>query len=195
MISLCRRSGEVLDIASSILRWKFLCRVCSEVSPLLAGPVAEPPISPRTPPACVSPGFTKPGGLLRFAHRGLISFTPPACKPAARKGCEDINPGLSEAIPGVTATLYATARWKRARRFPLSNRPGQEGRLRALRKDASSDLLAGDGVWLKIEKTFWYWPTTPSAPSRRLRDVFLRSRPPLLARRGNGSSPRGERIS
>ena len=25
-----------------------------------------------------------PGGSLRFAHRGLISFTPPACKPAAR---------------------------------------------------------------------------------------------------------------
>ena len=51
-----------------------------------------------------------PRGSLRFAHRGLISFTPPACKPAARKGCEDISPGLSEAIPGVTATLYATAR-------------------------------------------------------------------------------------
>jgi len=32
-----------------------------------------------------------PGGTLRFAHRGLISFTPPACKPAARKGCEDIS--------------------------------------------------------------------------------------------------------
>ena len=39
-----------------------------------------------------------PGGSLRFAHRGLISFTPPAC------------PGLSEAIPGVTATLYTNAR-------------------------------------------------------------------------------------
>ena len=25
---------------------------------------------------------------------GLISFTPPACKPAARKGCEDISPGV-----------------------------------------------------------------------------------------------------
>ena len=33
-----------------------------------------------------------PGGSLRFAHRGLISFTPPACKPAARKGCSDISP-------------------------------------------------------------------------------------------------------
>ena len=32
-----------------------------------------------------------PGGSLRFAHRGLISFTPPACKPAARKGCADIS--------------------------------------------------------------------------------------------------------
>ena len=51
-----------------------------------------------------------PGGSLRFAHRGLISFTPPACKPAARKGCEDISPGLSEAIPGVIATLYTDAR-------------------------------------------------------------------------------------
>ena len=51
-----------------------------------------------------------PGGSLRFAHRGLISFTPPACKPAARKGCADISPGLSEAIPGVTATLYTDAR-------------------------------------------------------------------------------------
>jgi hypothetical protein len=39
-----------------------------------------------------------PGGSLRVAHRGLISFTPPACKPAARKGCEDISPGLSEAV-------------------------------------------------------------------------------------------------
>ena len=51
-----------------------------------------------------------PGGSLRFAHRGLISFTPPACKPAAREGCEDISPGLSEAIPGVIATLYSDAR-------------------------------------------------------------------------------------
>ena len=51
-----------------------------------------------------------PGGSLRFAHRGLISFTPPACKPAARKGCADISPGLSEAIPGVIATLYTDAR-------------------------------------------------------------------------------------
>ena len=32
-----------------------------------------------------------PGGSLRFAHRGLISFTPPACKPAARKGCEAMH--------------------------------------------------------------------------------------------------------
>ncbi len=51
-----------------------------------------------------------PGGSLRFAHRGLISFTPPACKTAARKGCADISPGLSEAIPGVIATLYTDAR-------------------------------------------------------------------------------------
>jgi len=52
------------------------------------------------------------GGSLRFAHRGLISFTLPAYKPAARKGCADISPGLSEseAIPGVTATLYTDAR-------------------------------------------------------------------------------------
>ena len=49
---------------------------------------------PRTPTGVrfsrISP---TPGGSLRFAHRGLISFTPPACKPAARKGCEDISPG------------------------------------------------------------------------------------------------------
>jgi len=32
-----------------------------------------------------------PGGSLRFAHRGLISSTPPACKSAARKGCADIS--------------------------------------------------------------------------------------------------------
>ena len=29
---------------------------------------------------------------------------------AAREGCEDISPGLSEAIPGVIATLYSDAR-------------------------------------------------------------------------------------
>ena len=51
----------------------------------LVGAVAEPPISPRTPPACVS-GFINPGGSLRFAHRGLISFTPPACKTSRPKG-------------------------------------------------------------------------------------------------------------
>jgi hypothetical protein len=28
-----------------------------------------------------------------------------ACKPAARKGCEDISPGLSEAIPGGISPL------------------------------------------------------------------------------------------
>jgi len=75
-------------------------------------------------PACVSPGFTTPGGSLRFAHRGLISFTPPACKPAARKGCEDISPGLSEAIPGVTATLYtneAMDRLRVANKFPTQD--------------------------------------------------------------------------
>ena len=34
--------------------------------------------------------------MARFASlTGLVSFTPPACKPAARKGCTDISPGLS----------------------------------------------------------------------------------------------------
>jgi len=51
-------------------------------------------------PACVSPGFTTPGGSLRFAHRGLISFTPPACKPAARKGCRTLAPGWAKRYPG-----------------------------------------------------------------------------------------------
>jgi len=38
--------------------------------PLLAGPVAEPPISPRTPPACVSPGFTNPRWLATLRSPG-----------------------------------------------------------------------------------------------------------------------------
>ena len=38
--------------------------------PLLAGAVAEPPISPRTPPACVSPGFTNPRWLATLRSPG-----------------------------------------------------------------------------------------------------------------------------
>ena len=49
-------------------------------------------------------GFTRPSGWLRLAHRGLLSFTPPACKPAARKGCKDMSPGFREAIAGVIAS-------------------------------------------------------------------------------------------
>jgi hypothetical protein len=64
-----------------------------------------------------------PGGSLRFAHRGLISFTPPACKPAARKGCEDISPGLSEAIPGVIAIIYTL---KACEEIPVEQQAQQE---------------------------------------------------------------------
>ena len=86
-----------------------------------------------------------PGGSLRFAHRGLISFTPPACEPAARKGCEDISPGLSEAIPGVTATLYTNARRRRARRnWRFSNSPGQEGQIRS--SQFERELLTQDTI-------------------------------------------------
>ena len=60
-----------------------------------------------------------PGGSLRFAHRGLTSFTPPACKPAAREGCEDISPGLSEAIPGVIATPLFRRTLKACEEIPV----------------------------------------------------------------------------
>ena len=75
----------------------------------LLGPVAERE-SPRRLRRAFLQDSPTPGGSLRFAHRGLISFTPPACKTAARKGCSDISPGLSEAIPGVIVTLYTDAR-------------------------------------------------------------------------------------
>ena len=51
-----------------------------------------------------------PGGSLRFAHRGLISFTPPACNQQPERAALTFNPGLSEAIPRVIATLYTDAR-------------------------------------------------------------------------------------
>ena len=50
-----------------------------------------------------------PGGSLRFAHRANFLHAS-GVKPAARKGCADISPGLSEAIPGVIATLFTDAR-------------------------------------------------------------------------------------
>ena len=60
---------------------------------------------PRTPPACGSPGFMNPRWLatLRSPGANFLSRLRRANQ-AARKGCEDISPGLSEAIPGVTAT-------------------------------------------------------------------------------------------
>ena len=45
------------------------------------------------------PEFTNPRWLATLRSPGANPFTPPACKPAARKGCRDISPGLSEAIP------------------------------------------------------------------------------------------------
>jgi len=92
------------------------------------GAVAEPQISPRTPPACVFHYSPTPGGSLRFAHRGLNSFTPPACKPAARKGCSDISPGLSEAIPGVIAPPLDSRTLKACEEIPVEQQaPAEEG--------------------------------------------------------------------
>jgi len=41
-----------------------------DISLDVARPVAEPPISPRTPPACVSPGFTNPRWLATLRSPG-----------------------------------------------------------------------------------------------------------------------------
>src|SRR5262249_19118001 len=45
-------------------------------------------------------------------------------------------------------------------------------------------LARADGVVFKLNKILWNWITTPSAPERRLRDILLRSRPPLLEEEG-----------
>ena len=90
---------------------------CKEANPSLCkkealadGRVAEPPISPRTPPACVSPGFTNPRWLAALRSPGANFLHASGVQTSSRKGCSDISPGLSEAIPGVTATLYTDAR-------------------------------------------------------------------------------------
>ena len=77
---------------------------------LPSGPVAEPPISPRTPTACVSPGFTNPRWLATLRSPGANFLHAYGVQTSSPKGCPDISPGLSEAIPGVTATLYTDAR-------------------------------------------------------------------------------------
>ena len=118
LISSCRRGGvvqEFLDHTTPAFGY-----------PLPAGAVAEPQISPRTPPACVFHYSATPGGSLRFAHRGLNSFTPPACKPAARKGCSDISPGLSEAIPGVIAPPLDSRTLKACEEIPVEQQAQQE---------------------------------------------------------------------
>ena len=117
-ISSRRRGGVAMSFLTTPPR--------PSATPPAAGAVAEPQISPRTPPACVFHYSPTPGGSLRFAHRGLNSFTPPACKPAARKGCSDISPGLSEAIPGVSRPPLDSRTLKACEEIPVEQQAQQQ---------------------------------------------------------------------
>src|SRR5262249_41493946 len=52
------------------------------------------------------------------------------------------------------------------------------------RKRREASLARADGVVFNLNKIPWNLVTTPSAPSRRLRDILLISRPPLLGEEG-----------
>ena len=60
--------------------------------------------------------------------------------------------------------------------FPLLP---EEGWLRDQEKVAKASLARADGVVFELHKILWNLITTPSAPHRRLRDILLKSRPPL----------------
>src|SRR5262249_11546018 len=52
------------------------------------------------------------------------------------------------------------------------------------RKHREASLVRADGVVFNLLKILWNLITTPSAPKRRLRDILLRSRPPVPRRGG-----------
>ncbi len=56
------------------------------------------------------PGFTNPRWLATLRSPGANPLHASGVQTAARKGCADSRPGLSEAIPRVIATLYTDAR-------------------------------------------------------------------------------------
>ena len=80
--------------------------------------------------------------------------------------------------------------------FPLLS---EEARLRDQENIAEASLARADGderseckrdsaqpvnLVFNLNKILWNLITTPSAPQRRLRDILLRSRPPLLGEEG-----------
>src|SRR5262249_17189499 len=56
----------------------------------------------------------------------------------------------------------------------------EEGWLRDQEKRREASLVRADGVVFNLNKILWNLITTPSAPKRKLHDILLRSRPPLL---------------
>jgi hypothetical protein len=73
----------------------------------------------------------------------------------------------------------AVAQMVESRIFPYSPRRGGC----AIKKIPRSILLRADGVVFNLNKIWRNLSTTPSAPKRRLRDILLRSRPPLPCRK------------
>jgi len=56
--------------------------------PLLAGAVVEPRISPRTPTACVSPGFTNPRWLATLRSPGANFLHASGVQTSSPKGLQ-----------------------------------------------------------------------------------------------------------
>src|SRR5262249_2690545 len=57
------------------------------------------------------------------------------------------------------------------------------------RKSREASLSRAHGGGFNLHKILWNLITTPSAPLRRLRDILLRSRPPLPRRGGENCGP------
>src|SRR5262245_35565289 len=75
--------------------------------------------------------------------------------------------------------------------FPLLSEDSPRRGGCAIKKKSRSVLGSRRRGGVQISTILWDLITTPSAPQRRLRDILLMSRPPLLGEEGKITAPRG----
>src|SRR5262245_9878655 len=93
---------------------------------------------------------------------------------AAVNKSDDCNPTCRRGLQGLLP------KWWRGEFSP----PLRGGVAARSRKSRVASLARADGVVFNLNKILRNLITTPSAPQRRLRNILLRSRPPLLEEEG-----------